>query len=83
MARATINWTKVKKDFFLDRLVTLEDIAKKHNISYSWIRKKSMKEKWLKQKKKVRKRAFDKAMKKVEKLTAEKIKSHTKPLLGK
>lgn len=76
MARVIIDWNKVKEDYFQDYFTTLEDVAKKHNISYSWIRKKSMKEKWPKQKKKTRKRAFDKAMKKVEKLIVEKIVSN-------
>lgn len=83
MAKTKINWNKVKEDYFQDYFTTLEDVAKKHNISYSWIRKKSMKEKWLKQKEKVQKRAFKKAMKKVQKLMVEKIVNHAKASLEK
>jgi len=83
MARVKINWNKVKKDYFGDYLATLKDVAKKHNVSYSWIRKVSMNENWPEQKKKAQKRAFEKAMKKVEKIMVKEIVSHAKPSLGK
>jgi len=81
MARVKINWDKVKEDYFEDYFTTLEDIAKNHNISYSWIRKKSMKERWFKQKKKIRKRAFDKSMKRIEKVIVRKNVSNFKQSL--
>lgn len=73
MARKKINWSKVKGDFLLDYMATLEDIAKKHKISYSWIRKKSMKERWFDQKRKLEKEAGKKSSTRIMKMKVKRI----------
>lgn len=54
MAASTIfDWIKVKKDFLKDETVTLETLAQKYGINYSYLRYIAAKEKWREEREKV------------------------------
>lgn len=65
MKKIKIDWLKAKREFLLNSMISLKDIACKYNLSYSKIRKISAKRGWCEDKKQVQKLLSDVLMKEV------------------
>lgn len=53
MKTPNIDWVQAKKDFLLDEYMTLKEVAEKHDIGYSKMKKLSTRRKWYAEKKEI------------------------------
>lgn len=51
MAKRKIDYNRIKKEFLSDQTTSLKDMAVKHGISYGYLRKISMRQGWVAEKK--------------------------------
>lgn len=66
MKKIRIDWFKAKEDFLMNWNMTLKEVARKYNLSYSKIRNVSAKRGWYEDKKQFQKLLSETLMKEVE-----------------
>ena len=78
MEKIKIDWFEAKREFLLDYSMSLKDIARKYEFSYSKIKKVSAERSWYSDKKRVQDCIYEALMKETEFKIKEQIVEHTR-----
>lgn len=78
MKKTKIDWLKAEQDYISDTRSSLNDIAQRYGISYSWLKKVSMEKGWNQKKQRLIEKGKNEIENNAEKSIEEQIKQHRK-----